>query len=108
MGTVAKMKDRWGNRTVKQALAAANTKIIPLQKNIKANRIYMQNISRINSIRSRYHKCVKAVYGNLLHAKWNATVIGLTEKSSNVLKRIKCIILQVFFSSKSAQPFRSF
>lgn len=65
MGTVAKMKDRWGNRTVKQALAAANTEIIPLQKNIKANRIYMQNMSRINFIRSRYHQCVKAVYGNL-------------------------------------------
>lgn len=64
MGTVAKMKDRWGNTTVKQILAA-NTEIIPLQKNIKVNRIYIQNISRINFIRSRYHKCVKAVYGNL-------------------------------------------
>lgn len=64
MGTAAKM-DRRGNRTVKQAPAAANTEIIPLQKNINVNRIYIQNVSRINFIRSRYQKCVKAVYGNL-------------------------------------------
>lgn len=65
MGTVVKMKDRWGSRTVKQALSAANTEIILLQKNVKVNRIYIQNIRRINIIRSRYQKCVKADYGNL-------------------------------------------
>lgn len=75
--------------------------------NIELNRIYIQNIRRINFIRSKYQKCVKAVYGNYYAAKWNLTVIGLTQES-NVLKRIKRIMLQVFFSSKSAVLFRTF
>lgn len=75
--------------------------------NIELNRIYIQNIRRINFIRSKYQKCVKAVYGNYYTAKWNVTVIGLTQES-NVLKRIKRIMLQVFFSSKSVVLFRTF
>lgn len=75
--------------------------------NIELNRIYIQNIRRINFIRSKYQKCVRAVYGNYYMAKWNVTVIGLTQEP-NVLKRIKRIMLQVFFSSKSAVLFRTF
>lgn len=66
MGTVAEMKDRRGNRTVKRASAVEKTdNITQLQKNLSVNSIYIQKIWRLPFIRSRYHKCVRAVYGNL-------------------------------------------
>lgn len=102
MGT--QMKDRWGSRRVKQASAAEKK---TLKMNMELNRIYIQNIRRINFIRSKYQKCVKAVYGNYYTAKWKVTVIGLTEES-NVLKGIKRIMVQVFFSSKLVVLFRTF
>lgn len=76
LGTVAKMEDRWGNMRVKQAAAAQTAdNVTQLQKSIKINRVSIQKIRRIHFMRSRYHKCVKAVHENLTITWQNETLL---------------------------------